>query len=95
MELTVKELFDKYDSEYKNFDAVKNKRSSRRDLHAFLLLAEIDPSRDCIVSGAEHDEIELSPNNDFLKTLTDSQVLELVRCGVIYDNEEEYLKLFA
>ena len=92
--LSAQELFEKYEDEYGNFEAVENKRSTRPDLHALLLLAELDPSKDKIVSGVSHHEIEFSPSNDFIETLTDSQVLELIRCKVRYE-DGDYLAMFA
>lgn len=80
-------LFDEYDdedkNEYLNFEAVENKRSSARDLHAFLLLHELVPAKNKIIRDAEHDEIYLGVDKgDLCKVITTDQILELVRCGV-------------
>ena len=93
--MTSRERFEKHDDEFIKFDRVDNKRSQRRDLHAFLLLTELFPSTSKIVSGAGHDEIWLSPTGKQVETLTDFQILELVRCGVRYDDEHESLCMFV
>ena len=90
-----RERFEKHNGEFLKFDHVENKRSQRRDLHAFLLLTELFPSTSKIVSGAGHDEIWLDPTPSQVKTLTDVQILELVRCGVRYDDEHESLCMFV
>jgi hypothetical protein len=82
------EKFSDNDGEYLNFKAVENKRSKRADLHAFILLDELFPSHTDIIDAAEHDEIWLDISDDDLHTLTDDQILELVRCGCIYEYGE-------
>lgn len=77
------------------FARVENKRSSRPDLHAFLLLDELFPSEDCIVSGSIREEIYLSIGVEQVKTLTDDQILELYRCGVSASEEGQCLRMFA
>ena len=98
--MTFEEAYDKYsDEEYGHFDRVKNKLSTRKDLHAFILLDKLVPSenegRD-IVSAAEHDEfwlgIEVSDLND---AATEEQMIELIRCGVRYDSGADALAFFT
>jgi len=80
----LQELFEKHDDEYGEFDRVSPKRSGRHDLHAFLLLDELLPGTDRIVSAAEHDEIFLSVDLEDLakSSITEAQVIELIRCRV-------------
>jgi len=68
--------------EYIKFERVRNKRSNRPDLHAFLLLDELFPQSRDIICGAWHDEIALDVSEDDADTLTDEQIVELIRCGV-------------
>ena len=96
--MTTQELFEKCEEIGGGFDDIKNKRSSRRDLHAFLLLAELEPSNDKddkIISAASHDEIAIGVSMETIEALNEFQILELVRCGVFFDAEEEYLGMFA
>lgn len=93
------DLYDKFEAvndDYGKFELVKNKRSERPDLHAFLVLDEIFPAagRD-IVSAASHDVIYLEVDGDDLVRLMDSEILELVRCGVMYDTENDCLSMFV
>jgi hypothetical protein len=80
------------------WEAMPNKRSNRRDLHAFLLLDSLVPcekGRD-IVSAAEHDQIFLATEPEKLAAVaTEEIVLELARCGVMYDEEVDSLFMFA
>lgn len=85
-------LFEKYtdDGEYLEFERIDNPKSKRPDLHAFILLDSLVPSNRDIVSCAEHDEfwLEVSPE-DVAEVATPEQILELVRCGVCYDDNAE------
>ena len=101
--MTLDELEAKFsaanDEEYIQFDRVKNKRSARADLHAFLLLDELQPhiagdGNGDMVSAAEHDEFYLCIDTEKLaEVITDEQIIELVRCGVMYS--EASLMMFA
>lgn len=81
------ELFEKHNDEYLKFERVENKRSKRPDLHAFLLLDELFPATRDIVCSASHDEIWLGIDSDDIEKLTEKQVIELLRCGVLYAEE--------
>ena len=94
--MTVKELFELYQDEHSKFENVKNKFSQKRDLHAFIMLDRLfNDDRRRIVTSASHDEITLFPTLEQIESLTSNKVLELVRCGVMYDEEEEYLGMFV
>ena len=94
--MNLAEMFGKYASDYLEFDKVQVKLSTRPDLHAFLLLDSILPSRRDIIAGAEHDEIWLDIACDELATvITEDQVQELRRCGVRYSSEYDSLCLFV
>lgn len=92
------EQYEKYGDEFLEFKRVKNKRSKRADLHAFLLLDELCPSIKGldIVRGAEHDEIwlEVDPKK-LAKVATEQQIIELIRCGVRYDEDTDSLAMFV
>lgn len=94
--MSLKERFQQLDDEYLNFEAVENKRSGRRDLHAFLLLDSLLPGTRGMVCAATHDEFFLDIDQKQLnKVITDEQILELTRCGVHYDSETDSLAMFA
>jgi hypothetical protein len=82
----MKDRFEQFNEDYLKFDRVVNKRSQRRDLHAFMLLDELFLSEDKIVSAKGDYEIYLSISEEQIETLTDGQILELVRCGVMYSS---------
>ena len=48
---------------------IKNPRSSREDLHAMLLLAELDPSERDIISCGEHDQVWFGVEPEWLSKL--------------------------
>ncbi len=80
------ELFEKHNDEYLKFERIVNKRSMRPDLHAFLLLDELFSGTRDIVSSASHDEIYIDCDYDDVEKLTEEQVVELIRCGVMYED---------
>ena len=94
--MSIYERFSKCLDGYICFNQVENKRSQRPDLHAFLLLDELFPhaSRD-MVCAADHDVIFLDVSGEQVETLTDDQILELSRCGVMHDNSNDCLFMFA
>ena len=64
-----------------------NKKSKRKDLHAFNLIDEIVPGEIDIVSCAEHDQIWLEVElSDLAEVITKEQIVELVHCGIRYED---------
>lgn len=99
--MSVKQLsatFDKYEDEYIQFQNVANKRSRRPDMHAFIVLDELLPGdgKGDLVSAAEHDQFFLDIEPEALaRVATEEIILDLVRCGVSFDEENESLFLFT
>jgi len=84
------------ESAYLEFEHIPAERrlSQRPDLHVFQLLDQLVPSSHDIISGAEHDVIWLEVSvEDLAAVITDEQVLDLARCGVMYN--EESLRMFV
>ena len=94
-----KEEFEKCmaeDAEFLKWDRVENRRSQRPDLHAFLLLDELQPGYRDMVCAAEHDEFWLDINVEQLAAvITSEQCIELQRCGVRYDEDTDSLAFFT
>lgn len=79
----IEKVFEKHNDEFLKFKRVKNKLSSRPDIHAFILLNQLVPGTRDMVSAAEHDEFFLDVDVDELeKVATEEQVIDLIRCGV-------------
>ena len=94
--MNLKEIFDKHNDEFLNFDAVEEKLSNRADLHAFLLLEKLAPGHRDMVSAAEHDVIYLDTDVEKLaEVASESQIIELIRCGVMLDSETDSLTMFV
>jgi hypothetical protein len=82
--------------EFLKWDRVEGKRSQRRDLHGFLLLDELQPGKATMISAAEHDEYWLDINIDKLvEVITPEQCIELLRCGIRYDEDVTSLAVYA
>lgn len=86
-------LFEKYEDQY--LEESPTPRHPRRDISAFLLLHELCPANNDMVSGADHDVIYLDPSLENLASsnITEEQVLELVRCGVHLS--DDHLSMFS
>ena len=77
------------------FELVENKRSGRQDIHAFLLLDELLPGTTCIVADAERDKVWLDVDLDELTmAISEEDIVELARCGVWLDDDEEGLCMY-
>ena len=83
---------------YCEFEHIPAERrlSQRPDLHVFQLLDQLVPGSHDIIAGAEHDVIWLEVSvEDLAAVITEEQILDLARCGVMYHNETESLRMFA
>lgn len=85
--MNLKDRFNKYKDEYNKFDDCTRKYVYRPDLNAMILLNMIDlPSRGIpIISAALHGEIYFSIDVSLLDNVEDSVILDLIRCGIAYD----------
>lgn len=94
--MSIKEILEKHDDEFLKFKHVQNKLSNRPDLHAFLLLDKLVPGDRDIVMSAEHDQIWLAVDPIELENAaTEEQIVDLCRCGIIYDEDTDSLFLFV
>jgi hypothetical protein len=83
------DIFDTYNDEHCKFELVADKFSSRSDLHAFILLDKIQPKSRDMISASKHDIIYLDIDIDeVLEVITKEQVIDLIRCGVMYDSDD-------
>jgi hypothetical protein len=88
--------FDDADGEYLKFERIEKPRHPRRDIAAFILLAELVPGTKPIVAASEHDEFYLETDCDALAAAaTQEHIVELARCGVRYDGQYDCLAMFS
>lgn len=85
--MSIDDRFSLVSSEYRKFDRVTNKVHTRMDLHAMVMLDKLFPNTTPMISATGHDECWLSVTDEEINTLTDDQILELTRCGVVYNTD--------
>jgi hypothetical protein len=91
-----KKAFLAASDEYGKFDRIENKLSSRPDIHAFVLLNNLVPSTERMISAAEHDEYWLDVDMfKFSEVATQENITDLSRCRVRYDAKNDCLTMFA
>lgn len=96
MTIDLEALFDKFEDEYLKFERIESPKHPRPDLCAFLMLHELVPGTDDMVSASAHDEFFLGIDCEKLADVaTEEQIRDLARCGVRYDDEYDCLAMFA
>jgi len=94
--MTVKEMFDAADGEYLKFDRIESPKHERPDICAFLMLHEVFPGTSDMVSDAQHDIICLAPDlSEAEGLLTSGLVVDLCRCGVLYNEEYDCFEMLT
>lgn len=91
------EIWNLHDNEYLKFKEIKNPPCESSDLSAFMLIHKfmIDKEADIIISS-EHDEIYLSSIDTLnLEIIKEEDIINLIRCGVRYDQNYECLSMFV
>lgn len=94
--MDLNDRFEQFEDEFLKFERIENPRSKRPDLHAFLMLDEIQPGDRDLISCSEHDEFFLDIDPEaFAEKVTDDQIRDLARCGIRYDSSLDSLCMFA
>lgn len=94
--MSIEDKFELVNEDYGKFELINDKKSSRPDIHAFMLLDCIfESSGRGIVVAASHDVIYLESSSEEISKLSSDQILELTRCGVMYDSENDCLSMFV
>jgi len=90
--IDVQELFAKHDDKFlENCDEF-----DCRDLFAFNILKRYRGNDDKIICAAEHDVIYLNVDINLLaEGSTEDEIITLIRCGVMYDDGNECLRMFS
>lgn len=79
----LEEMFEIAEEANIKFEDIVRRFSTRRDLHAFILLDTLTLGTEHLIMAAEHDQIWLSVDLENLsKIITQEQVNELEACGV-------------
>ncbi len=92
------ELFDEHNDEYMSFDNVHEteRLSDRRDMHAMILLDTLLPGDGHIISASEHDVIYLGVGlEELVEVISEEQIIQLIRCGVLFDEHRECFTMFV
>lgn len=96
MGINLKEVFDKFEDDYGRDEDIAVRLSGRPDLNAFMLLDQLQPESADMISASEHDEFFLSIDCEKLaEVITEEQVRDLVRCGVMYSDGYESLTMYS
>lgn len=99
--MTIQELeslFDKHEAEFLEFDRIPTERrlANRPDIHLFRLLDELFPGDDDLISSATHDEICFSIDGEkFAAEVAESRLVDMMRCGLRWDEEYQSLCMFV
>ena len=98
--MTGEELFQSLNRNHEGFANIKEKRSRFCDIHAILLLEELNPSLDKnkrkAIPTSDHDEYWLAFDaEEVFENATPDQLQELVDCGVMYDEGYVSFMMFA
>lgn len=95
-------FFQIHHNQFLKSENIKNRKHSRPDLCAFLIFDEIQSrieeskSSDNIVTHAEHEIIYLDINpENILSVITESDILDLIRCGVCFNSDESCFTMIA
>jgi hypothetical protein len=79
---SILDRFEAVKSDFGKFDKVENKLSQRMDIHALVILDKLFPGNENIIYNSTDNRVYLDIENKLLETLTDDNILELVRCEI-------------
>lgn len=84
----ISEIFDEFVNDYKKFDEVKKKLSQRADMHVLIFLDKKFSGKTRMIRCSEHDMYYLNIEpEDLIKNCTKEEIRNLVRAGLVYEDE--------
>ena len=100
--LNINEVFQKFGEQYLEVDNITAtddpafSLTKRNDLRAFLILDRLLPGVGTMISASAWNEFRLRVRvEDLARVATESDILNLVRCGVRYDPSMDALVMFS
>ena len=100
--LNINEVFQKFGEQYLEVDNTTAtddpafSLTKRNDLRAFLILDRLLPGVGTMISASAWNEFRLRVRvEDLARVATESDILNLVRCGVRYDPSMDALVMFS
>lgn len=88
----LRQLFEKHNHEFMQFNLVKDKVTDIADLEAFFLLDRLQDGNKYIVSASDPETIYLGVDLENLsEVITEAEVIKLIRCGVMIQDECLYM----
>lgn len=86
----VADWFEKHDDQFLKFERIliTDRRHPRPDVCAFMYIHEKCGGEGDVVDHAEHDQIWLDAD---VSKLAEEDVIYLLRCGILYDDNQESL----
>jgi hypothetical protein len=93
-------FFEERADDFGNIEDVKPSRRLHRrtDLNAFLLLDQLltNGNDSAILISAEHEQVWLSPKPwEVMLRASEEDLLDLIRCGVFYDEDNDSLSMYV
>ncbi len=91
-------FFTKYQNEYHKFEKIKFPICNRPDLCAFILLDKLLPNTKDkttdMINSVEHDKLYLDIDCEKLaEIISENDIIYLIRCGIIYDEQYQCLEM--
>ena len=94
--IDIKAVFKRFEDDYLKFKDIKTPGPSRPDLWAFMRLDALVPGTRDMVAVAEHDQFWLQVRPEELAAVaTEEDVRDLIRCGVMYDDDIDSLSIYV
>jgi uncharacterized radical SAM superfamily Fe-S cluster-containing enzyme len=92
----IENFLNNHEEDFLDFDSVKDKKSNRADLHAFIILDSLFPSDNDIIANSEHEIIFIDVDVDeFCDKITEDVLLDLHRCGILYNTRDDAIFMYA
>ncbi|MCP4342085.1 MAG: hypothetical protein GY799_25185 [Desulfobulbaceae bacterium] len=94
----VRKLFEKHKGEYRHFERVSLPLSNRPDMHALKCLDSLfptEPGESVMIGEVCNEGIYFELTKEQISLLSEGQVINLTRCGVIYDEERKLLMMYV
>jgi hypothetical protein len=91
----IEEMFKEHDSEFLDYGKHSHLRDVKTQWFIMNMLNNVTPNRDLIIASSRDYIWFATKPETFMECFNQREIVDMIRCGLMYDSEYECLAIFS